>query len=129
MPIRYNSLFFFTWGLIAFCCSTASPSWAQGSLEGDWKALVALYNATDGPNWKNNINWSADLTTQPTVQELDSWYGVRVIDGRVIWLQLVDNSLSGTIPGSLGSLSQLKHLDLESNSLTGTIPTSLGNLS
>ncbi len=29
--------------------------------EGDQVALVALYNATDGANWKRNKNWLSDL--------------------------------------------------------------------
>ncbi len=35
----------------------------------DRTALVALYNATDGPNWVDNTNW---LTDAP----LGEWYGV-----------------------------------------------------
>jgi len=44
-----------------------------------------------------------------------------------LWLD--DNSLTGTIPSSLGSLSELQRLYLQGNSLTGTIPPSLGELS
>ena len=36
----------------------------------DPAALAALYEATDGPNWRNNTNW---LTDAP----LDEWYGSR----------------------------------------------------
>ena len=125
--LRY--LFYLTLGLITFCYSPASHSWAQGSLEEDWKALVALYNATGGANWENNDNWSADLTTQPTPAELESWYGVELVGGRVTRLGLVNNNLSGTIPSSLGSISQLEELLLHGNSLTGEIPSSLGSLS
>ena len=39
------------------------------------------------------------------------------------------NSLTGTIPASLGSLSALTDLQLHDNSLTGTVPASLGSLS
>ena len=43
----------------------------------DRAALVALYNATDGPNWTNNSGW---LTDTPVGQ----WYGVATNDsGRV----------------------------------------------
>lgn len=38
------------------------------------------------------------------------------------------NSLSGTIPSELGSLTWLHELDLDTNSLTGRIPDRLGNL-
>ena len=35
----------------------------------DRDALVALYNATDGPNWTNNTNWLSD-------RPIGEWYGV-----------------------------------------------------
>ena len=42
-------------------------------------------------------------------------------------LNLADNSLTGSIPASLGS-SNLSRIDLSGNSLTGKIPPDLGNL-
>lgn len=44
-------------------------------------------------------------------------------------LDLSENSLSGTIPTSLGDLSRLAELRLNDNSLTGGIPSTLGRLS
>ena len=41
-------------------------------------------------------------------------------------VELSGESLSGTIPASLGTLFELTHLDLSSNSLTGDVPTELG---
>ena len=104
-------------------CGTVS-----GGLEGDWRALVALYNATDGANWRNNFNWSAS-DSPPTAAELDNWYGVTVSDNRVSHLHLQANSLSGPIPGELGELSELVFLVIHDNALTGPIPEELGNLS
>ena len=125
--LRYH--FYLTLGVIAFCFSPASSSWAQGSLEEDWKALVDLYNATGGANWTVSTNWSNDLTTQPTPAELEAWYGVELVGDRVTRLGLVYNNLSGTIPSSLGNISKLEELSLHGNSLTGMIPGSLGSLS
>ena len=89
----------------------------------DRAALVALYKATDGPNWENNDNW---LTDAP----LGDWNGVWTDDvGRVVSLGLYGYDLSGTIPPVLGNLSNLKTLDLSSNDLSGAIPPELGNLS
>ena len=91
-------------------------------------ALVALYNATDGANWDNNINWLSD-------RPLDEWYGVTTDDdGRVTVLELVANELSGEIPIELGNLASLERLNLSnegsaSNRLSGEIPSELGNLS
>ena len=82
---------------------------------GDKEALVALYNATDGANWRNNENW---LSEQP----LDDWHGVTVSDGRVTRLRLSSNELTGPIPAELGDLSSLTRLWLYSNELTGTHP-------
>ena len=94
-------------------------------------ALVALYNATDGPNWTVNTNW---LTDAP----LGEWYGVATdASGRVVELNLsgrvegpieVGGGLQGYIPPELGNLANLEVLDLWLNNLTGTIPPELGNL-
>ena len=117
---------------------TASAGSGQGTAEVtvadlDRAALVALYEATDGPNWVNNENW---LTDAP----LGEWYGVDVDDaGRVVWLQLAakylnddpyptPHGLRGPIPAELGNLTKLEHLDLARNALTGSIPPELGNL-
>ena len=43
-------------------------------------------------------------------------------------LDLEDNQLSGSIPTSLRNLTQLQELDLDDNQLCGSIPESLGNL-
>ena len=88
----------------------------------DRAALVALYNATDGPNWLYQTNW---LSTEA----LSSWYGVTTGgDGRVTQLHLNDNRLSGEIPAALGNLTSLDSLDLCGNQLSGEIPAALGNL-
>ena len=90
-------------------------------LAADRAALVALYNATDGSNWKNNQNWLSD-------EPLDEWYGVTVEDERVTGLVLNANQLTGTIPSELGNLAGLEGLYLGRNRLTGSIPAELGNL-
>ena len=87
----------------------------------DRAALVALYNATDGPNWNNNRNWLSD-------KPLDQWYGVTVQNGRVTRLFLGDNQMTGPIPSELGNLANLQELNLRYNQLTGPIPPELGNL-
>ena len=108
----------------------------------DRAVLVALYNATDGPNWRFKTNWLSD-------KHLREWYGVSTdANGRVTRLDLyavvtssgdtvgvgsigrnVGNGLSGEIPAELGRLSNLTQLSLVGNKLTGTIPTQLGRLS
>ena len=96
-------------------------------------ALVALYEATDGPNWVNSDNW---LTDAP----LGNWYGVDTdASGRVVRLDLKGewdedrreypgNGLAGSIPPELGNLANLTRLGLSNNVLSGPIPPELGNL-
>lgn len=93
-----------------------------GSPESDRQALVDLYNRTGGANWKHNSNW---LTDAP----LSDWYGVRVnANGRVVELTLAQNGLTGQIPETIDTLSQLGVLDLAGNALTGNIPGTIGSL-
>ena len=88
----------------------------------DRAALVALYEATDGPNWRNNDGW---LTDAPP----GDWYGVETDgSGRVTVLELYANTLSGPLPPELEALDSLKRLALNHNQLTGPIPIELGNL-
>ena len=88
----------------------------------DRGALVALYEATGGPNWVDDENW---LTDAP----LGEWYGVYTdASGRVVQLHLYDNDLIGPMPPELGNLSNLTWLKLISNALSGSIPAELGNL-
>ena len=51
------------------------------------------------------------------------------LDRNLTYLGLFQNGLTGSIPSSLGSLSNLYYLGLSSNGLTGSIPASLGSLS
>ena len=48
---------------------TAVPSLAPTSPETDREALVALFKATDGPNWNGNDNWLSDVP-------ISEWEGV-----------------------------------------------------
>ena len=87
----------------------------------DRAALVALYNATNGDDWRNSANWLSDLP-------LDRWHGVGTDAGRVSSLDLSADGLTGKIPSEIGSLARLSYLNLQHNGLTGEIPTEIGNL-
>ena len=97
---------------------------AQRSVSSDREALVALYNATDGENWKTDTNW---LSEEP----LSEWHGVTTDkNGRVTGLALVDNRLSGEIPAELAKLAKLEELLLNLNGqLTRPLPVGLRDLS
>ncbi len=89
----------------------------------DRDILEVLYEATDGPNWRNNDNW---LTDAP----LDTWYGVEAdLSGRVRELSLQSNGLAGRIPAEFGQLQRPVGVSLHGNALTGMIPPELGDLS
>ena len=88
----------------------------------DKAALVALYNATDGPNWDNNRNWLSD-------RPIGEWSYVSTdADGRVTRLLPGNNRLSGSIPSELSNLANLESMFLGGNELSGSIPSELGNL-
>ncbi len=106
------------------------------STHSDRAALVAIYNATDGDNWKVNTNWLSD-------KPIGEWAGVTTnSSGRVTSLSLRRNNLKNSLPAALGDLTELTNLDLHGNTrvayfgptglvfekLGGSIPTSLGNL-
>ena len=86
-------------------------------------ALIALYNATGGPDWHDNSNW---LSQKP----FSTWFGVTTAsNGCVTRLDLQNNNLTGSIPPELGSLPMLQSLDLRNNNLGGPIPPELANAS
>lgn len=84
------------------------------------EALIALYNATGGDNWTNNTNWCSD-------KPLSEWYGVRVLNGSVVSLDLFDNNMVGEIPAEIKYLKQLSSITLDSNGITN-IPDEIAEL-
>jgi len=108
--------------------ATGLPFW-------ECDALVAVYDSTDGANWKPPpLQWLVQwLEASSTPCQ---WYGVtcssRIVGSdtvtNVTGLDLWDNNLAGTIPPAIGDLSELSSLDLSYNLLTGNIPPELGYL-
>ncbi|MCF6306821.1 MAG: Two component regulator three Y domain protein [Flavobacteriaceae bacterium] len=83
------------------------------------QALQDLYTSTNGNSW--NTTW--DLN-----QPVSDWHGVTIKDDKVIIISLLFNNLEGTIPNSIGQLTNLENLELSFNKLEGTIPSEIGNL-
>ena len=87
----------------------------------DRAVLVEFYNAMGGDNWRLKRHWLSD-------RPLNEWYGVSTTEnGRVDSLNLWNNGLTGSLPESLGNLTNLVKLRLQ-DKLLGSLPESLGNL-
>ena len=95
----------------------ASPNYLKARA-----ALVDLYNATNGDQWTIKTNWCSD-------EPINNWYGVFCKFGswQISLIDLQSNNLSGTIPSSIGDLTELQTLSLSSNNLYGELPSTLGN--
>ena len=86
----------------------------------DRAALMALYNATDGPNWSNNGHWGSN-------QQLSAWFGVTTDSGgRVTRVSLSENRLTETIPSELENLTSLTDLSLDGEPIDGADPFRVG---
>ena len=96
----------------------------------DRAALMALYEATDGPNWTHSANWLDPPESEVvfTASALDAWHGVTAYDGRVRAVELPENNLQGGLPPELGCLTALERLQLPENGLNGTMPEELAQL-
>jgi Leucine-rich repeat (LRR) protein/serine/threonine protein kinase len=96
----------------------------QGSQQiptSEYEALVALYTATNGEQWKDNTGWLA--TRNPC-----DWYGITCQNRHVTHVELRKNQLVGPIPPEVSNLKKLTTLRLSWNKLSESVPPELGNL-
>jgi len=91
---------------------TDAPKGDVPKAEGE--ALIALYHATDGPNWTDSTNWLTD----PIV---NNWFGVTVAGGHVTGINLTLNGLDGEGLSALAPLTSLTTLRLYGNPISGNI--------
>ncbi|MEM9992343.1 MAG: leucine-rich repeat domain-containing protein, partial [Bacteroidota bacterium] len=90
----------------------------------DAPALMAIYDATNGPNWTSGNNWNPENNC-----DVCTWSGVRCnVDGRVRRLLLSNRGLTGEMPAELSDITTLVELDLSNNNLTGILPVKIGSL-
>lgn len=86
-------------------------------------ALIALYKATNGDQWKNNTNWCSD-------KPLNEWYGIRInANNNVRALELSQNNLTGRIPREIAYLVDLDCIQINMNQITGELPETIQKLS
>ena len=95
--------------------------------EGERDALIRLYDATGGNQWKYRMGWRGAAGTECR------WYGIVCNPGdgevrHVTQILLTDNRLTGSLPASLVELEHLSVLRLSRNALEGTLPESLWHL-
>lgn len=93
---------------------------AVGISQTECEALVALYEATDGPNWSYQTGWLEN--NSPC-----HWSGVSCSSGTVQQLSLGWRGLSGDIPPAIGDLSNLQMIYMRENQIS-SLPPEFGNL-
>ena len=91
-----------------------------GGLVDDCNTLLAAKTMLAGTSTAID-NWATTLA-------IASWTGIGLADSRVIALDIADYSLNGTMPNTLGNLTELRDLGFV-GSLSGQLPSSLGSLS
>eukprot|EP01084_Bolivina_argentea_P005301 10018_1 len=96
----------------------------------DRDVLIDLYSSTNGDGWHSNDSiWNISILKTGIIcpsglngiecDETNTW---------VISIDLDSNGLYGTLPQSIGNLTQLQYLSFWGNGLSGTIPDSIGQL-
>lgn len=99
----------------------------------DCKVLEQLFTDTNGPGWLHTRGWLRSI--QPC-----EWYGITCRSSAwprpITGIELSDNNLTGSLPGEVSLLVELRHLivdnsgpGLRKKKLTGNLSTTLGDLS
>lgn len=89
------------------------------------QALIEFYNSTNGPSWTTRAGWLGPPGTEC------SWYGITCDSGQTTVQTLsmdLGQNVSGTLPPSLGNLTNLRGLVVNYCNLSGSIPRELGRL-
>ena len=90
--------------------------------QADSLALVAVYNAADGANWKESRRWTL---TEP----MDTWPGIKLNEeGRVTEVNITNGTVTTVeweIPEALADLTELSTLQIVGSKLKGEIPAFL----
>ena len=115
-----------------FACTTAPEGCGSGYTningkcynQGDLDVLQDFIVNSSG-TIKSVLDTDSNGTIEPLELQIQKWNE----NGRLTFLWLYDDSLSGEIPKNIGELTFLDTLNLSYNQLSGTIPESIGRLS
>ena len=88
--------------------------------DNDSLALVAIYQRMEGAQWTKKNNWLR--------QQVASWEGVKIENGRVTELRLDRVGLKNSFPADLYQLTALKKLIIRDGSLQGNLSRELNAL-
>ena len=96
------------------------------SLERDFTALQAVYDAMGGANWSGAAsNW-------PNETDYANWTGVTIQNERVVSLSLPNVGMTGVMPDDILDVQDLQTLDVSDNRISGipdfTVMTKLTSL-
>lgn len=109
-PFSFHFLFFLLF------CNTLSP--LANSLNPEGYVLLTLKQSLKDPQGSMN-NWNS------SDQNPCSWNGITCKDKTVVSISIPKRKLNGSLPSSLGSLSQLRHVNSRNNELFGPLPHDL----
>lgn len=99
------------------CCFVLTTSAQISSTEKE--ALIDFFHSTQGNGW---------FTPWDLEKPESTWFGVSIVDNKVVALDLGFNNLQGELPASIGNLENLESLKLFFNQISGSIPDEIGNL-
>jgi len=111
--------------IVAAVVSVLLPASAESAIPtAQRNALIAIYNNTDGPFWRDRDGWLGSSGTECW------WHGVtcNASSTSVSEIDLTYNRLEGILPPEIGDLEDLEVLILRSNSLDGPLPDELFDL-
>ncbi len=103
-------------------CSLSQQSTCKVCQGVDCQSLESAYFETDGASWVQSEGWLA--SSDPC-----DWHGISCHNKEITSIVLPDNRLTGDLPQSLSSLSNLQVLDLSKNNLQGDVPQEYAGLS
>lgn len=108
--------------LSLFISSLFSNAATSQDLTSDSLAIVAIYNACDGPNWNSNnvVGWFTS--------DISQWNGIWVTNGRITSFQCSNCGMKNEMPDDIYNLTALRQLTLSESNLTFNIDDRIGDL-